>query len=118
MEEKIKKSVASLLAYIVKKDKRNIKKEARLFCEILEADFDCSNEEAMQLLSNAMQDDINIEKHLDTLNETLYNDKLCKMHILEQLNHMIYSDKITKDDYEEFEYIKNRLCNSCDAKHQ
>ncbi|MDD5359033.1 MAG: hypothetical protein PHI79_02395 [Sulfurovaceae bacterium] len=115
MQEKIKKSVAYLLAYIAKKEKRNIKREARLFCEILGADFNCDNEEAMELLES-IQGDIDIEKHLDTINEALYNDRLCKMHILDQLNHMIYSDKITKDDYEEFEYIKNRLCTTCDAK--
>lgn len=118
MQEKIKKSVASLLAYIVKKDKRNVKREAKLFCEILGADFDCCHEEAMELLSNTVNNDINLELHLDIINEALCNDKLSKMHILDQLNHMIYSDKITKDDYEEFEYIKNRLCNSCDSKHK
>ncbi len=117
MQTKIKNSVAALLAYIVKKDKRDINKEGPLFCDMLGADFDCSHDEGMRLLSNAMQGDIDLETHLDIINEALCNDKLSKMHILEQLNHIIYSDKIEDDDYKEFEYIKERLF-SCDEKNK
>lgn len=115
MQTKIKNSVAALLSYIVKKDQRDINKEAPLFCDMLGADFNCCHDEAMELLTNAMQEDIDLEKHLDIINEALCNDKLSKMHILEQLNHIIYSDKIEDGDYKEFEYIKSRLF-SCGEK--
>ena len=109
METKIKESVAVLLAHIIKKDKRNITKEAPLFCSIVGADFGCSHEEASFLLENTLKSDYNLEEHLDIINHACCNDKLSKMHLLEQINHIIYSDKITPQDYEEFEYIKNRL---------
>ena len=115
MQTKIKNSVAALLAHIVKKDKRDIRKEAPLFCDMLGADFNCCHDEAMGLLTNAMKEEIDLEKHLDIINEALCNDKLSKMHILEQLNHIIYSDKIEEDGYKEFDYIKQRLF-SCDKK--
>ncbi|MDD5406528.1 MAG: hypothetical protein PHE73_06290 [Sulfurovaceae bacterium] len=114
METKIKESVAVLLAHIIKKDKRSISKEAPLFCSILGANFECSQKEASSLLENALKSDYDLEEHLDIINQACCNDKLSKMHLLEQLNHIIYSDKITPQDYEEFEYIKNRLF-SCEA---
>ena len=113
METKIKQSVAILLAHIIKKDKRDVAKEAPLFCSLLGADFGCSHEEAISLLENTLKNDYDLEEHLDIINQACCNDKLSKMHLLEQLNHIIYSDKITPQDYEEFEYIKNCLF-SCD----
>lgn len=117
MQTKIKRSVATLLAYIIQKDKRDIHKEAPLFCDMLGADFGCSHDEAIDFLRNIIETKIDIEEHLDVINDALCNDKLSKMHILEQLNHIIYSDKISPADYEEFEYIKNRLF-SCDVKNK
>ena len=50
MEKKIKKSVATLLAHIIKIDNRDIAKEAPLFCKLMEMDFDCDSEEAKTFL--------------------------------------------------------------------
>ena len=44
MEKKIKKSVATLLAHIIKIYHIDIEKEATLFCKIMEIDFDCNSE--------------------------------------------------------------------------
>ncbi|MDD3775941.1 MAG: hypothetical protein PHV08_08325 [Sulfurovaceae bacterium] len=114
METKIKQSVAVLLAHIIKKDKRDVAKEAPLFCSLLGADFGCSEEEATFLLKNTLEGDYDLEEHLDIINHACCNDKLSKMHLLEQFNHIIYSDEITPQDYKEFEYIKNRLF-SCEV---
>ena len=115
MEQKLKTSVATLLAHIIKIDKRDIEKEAPLFCKIMGRDFDCEPEEATRFLHTVMQDEYeyDLDEHLKIINEALCNDQLSKMHIMEQLNHIIYSDKITERDYEEFERIKNVLF-SCD----
>ena len=109
MEIKIKESVATLLAHIIKIDDRDIEKEAPLFCKLMGNSFECSEEEAKNFLSNIVKKDYDLDKHLDIINDALCNDKLSKMHILEQVNHIIYSNKITPRDYEEFEKIKNRL---------
>ena len=109
MENKIKKSVAILLAHIIKIDQRDIEKEAPLFCELMEMDFGCGHEEAKGFLEKAIQEEYDLDEHIAIINEALCDDKLSKMHILEQLNHIIYSDKITPKDYEEFERIKKAL---------
>jgi uncharacterized tellurite resistance protein B-like protein len=109
MEMKIKKSVATLLAHIIKIDKRDISKEAPLFCKLLGADFGCNDVEAKNLLEAVIAEDYNLDEHIDIINDALKDDKLSKMHILEQLNHVIYSDKIESHDYDIFEKIKNRL---------
>jgi len=109
MEMKIKKSVATLLAHIIKIDKRDIEKEAPLFCKFLGTDFGCDDVEAKNILEKTMAEDYNLDEHIDIINDALKDDKLSKMHILEQLNHVIYSDKIERHDYEIFEKIKNRL---------
>jgi len=109
MEIKIKESVATLLAHIIKVDNRDIEKEAPLFCKLMGDSFECSEAEAKSFLNNVIKKDYNLDNHLDIINNALCNDKLSKMHILEQVNHIIYSDKITPRDYEEFEKIKNKL---------
>ncbi|SFV51684.1 hypothetical protein MNB_SV-9-1020 [hydrothermal vent metagenome] len=109
MELKIKKSVATLLAHIIKIDDRDIDKEAPLFCKLMGNSFDCSEEEAKDFLTTIVKEDYDLDKHLDIINDALCHDRLSKMHLLEQVNHIIYSDKITPRDYEEFEKIKDRL---------
>ena len=109
MEKKIKKSVATLLAHIIKIDHRDIKKETPLFCKLMEMDFDCSPEEAEAYLKETLQEEYDLDEHIAIINDALSDDKLSKMHILEQLNHIIYSDTITPNDYEEFEKIKKAL---------
>ena len=109
MEKKIQKSVAILLAHIIKMDNRDIEKEAPLFSRLMEMDFDCSPEEAETFLQQAMQEDYDLDEHLTIINDALCGDKLSKMHILEQINHIIYSDTITPKDYDEFEKIKKAL---------
>ena len=109
MEKKIKKSVATLLAHIIKIDHRDIKKEAPLFCKLMEMDFGCDSEEAETFLIQTLEEEYDLDKHIAIINDALCDDKLSKMHILEQLNHIIYSDTITPNDYEEFEKIKQAL---------
>jgi uncharacterized tellurite resistance protein B-like protein len=114
MEKTIKKSVATLLAHIIKMDDRDVEKEAPLFCRLMQRDFDCDPEEAKAFLHKAIKEDYNLDEHLRIINNALCNDQLSKMHIMEQLNHIIYADKITDRDYEEFEKIKNILF-TCDS---
>ena len=113
MEKRIKKSVATLLAHIIKIDKRDIDKEAPLFCKLMGADFGCSAGEAKDFLTNVVEEDYNLDEHLEIINEALCNDRISKMHLMEQVNQIIYSDTITQQDYEEFEKIKNKLF-TCD----
>ncbi len=109
MEKKIKKSVATLLAHIIKIDDRDLKKDSPLFCKLMEMDFGCTPEEAETYLKETLQEEYDLDEHLTIINNALSDDKLSKMHILEQLNHIIYSDTITPNDYEEFEKIKQAL---------
>ena len=105
----IKKSVATLFAHIIKIDERSIEKEGPLFCKLIGMDFDCTSNEAKELLEDILNKNYDLEEHIETINTALKNDLLCKMHIMEQLNHIIYSDKITVQDYDEFDRIKNAL---------
>ena len=109
MEKKIKESVGTLLAHIIKVDKRDVEKEAPLFCHIMGQNFDCDHEEAKKFLYALMQTEYDLDEHIAIINQALCEDKLSKLHILEQLNHMIYSDTISPDDYKIFEDIKNKL---------
>ena len=109
MEKKIKRSVAILLAHIIKMDNRDVEKEAPLFCRLMGADFDCDPGEAEAFLKQTMQEEYDIDEHLTIINDALCDDKLSKMHLLEQVNHIIYSDTITPEDYKEFEKIKQAL---------
>ncbi len=109
MELKIKESVATLLAHIIKVDKRSIEKEAPVFCNIMGQNFDCSHAEAKDFLYKIMDEEYDLDEHIEIINKALCEDKLSKLHILEQLNHVIYSDTISPDDYEIFEDIKNKL---------
>lgn len=109
MEKKLKKSVATLLAHIIKIDHRNVDKEAPLFCRLMEEDFNCGPKEAEALLKQTIQEEYDLDEHIAIINDALCDDKLSKMHLLEQINHIIYSDKITPKDYEEFEKIKEAL---------
>ena len=109
METKIKKSVATLLAHIIKIDNRDIEKEAPLYCKLMEMDFDCDSEEAKAFLTQTLEEEYDLDEHIAIINDALCDDKLSKMHILEQLNHIIYSDTITPNDYKEFEKIKEAL---------
>ncbi len=109
MEKKIKRSVAILLAHIIKIDNRDVEKEAPLFCRLMGEDFECDQEEAKAFLKYTIKEEYDLDEHLDIINDALCDDKLSKMHLLEQVNHIIYSDTITKKDYEEFEKIKQAL---------
>jgi len=73
------------------------------------ADFDCSKEEATDILHTLMSKDYDLDEHIGYINEALCKDKLSKFHLMEQLNHVIYSDTISPDDYRVFEEIKNKL---------
>lgn len=109
MEKKIKESVGALMAYIIKVDNRDVEKETPIFCNIMGADFDCTDVEAKEILHTVMSKEYDIDEHIDNINEALCKDKLSKFHILEQLNHVIYSDTISPDDYKIFDEIKNKL---------
>ena len=109
MENKIKRSVATLLAHIIKVDNRDIEKEAPLFCSMLGEDFGCNEEEALKFLKRIMTEEYDLDQHIDIIAQALKDDKLSKMHILEQLNHIIYSDTITEEDYKIFEEVKQKL---------
>ncbi len=109
MENKIKKSVATLLAHIIKVDNRDVEKEAPLFCRLMGEDFNCKEEEAKLFLKQIIAEDYNLDEHLTVINHALSDNKLSKMHLLEQVNHIIYSDTIIPEDYKEFEKIKKAL---------
>jgi len=109
MDKKIKESVGTLLAHIIKVDKRDIEKEAPLFCDIMGQNFDCDHEEAKDFLYSIMDKEYDLDVHVNIINQALHEDKLSKLHILEQLNHVIYSDTISPDDYKIFDDIKNKL---------
>jgi len=109
MEKSIKKSVAILLAHIIKVDNRDVEKEASLFCSIMGQEFNCSKSEALSYLIDALKHDYNLDKHIEIIDNALKNNKISKMHLLEQLNHMIYSDRISQKDYQIFEKIKRKL---------
>ena len=109
MEKKIKESVGTLLAHIIKVDKRDVAKEVPLFCDIMGQNFDCDHEEAKDFLYDMMDKEYDLDAHVSIINQALCEDKLSKLHILEQLNHVIYSDTINSNDYKIFEDIKNKL---------
>jgi len=109
MENKLKESVGTLLAHIIKIDNRDVAKEAPLFCEIMGQNFDCSTEEAETFLHALMSKEYNLDEHIDIINDALCEDQLSKFHLLEQVNHIIYSDTISEEDYKIFEDIKERL---------
>ncbi len=109
MENRLKESVGTLLAHIIKIDKRDIGKEAPLFCEIMGQNFDCNPDEAETFLYAMMNKEYDLDKHVAIINEALCEDKLSKFHLLEQLNHIIYSNTISEEDYKVFEDIKQRL---------
>ncbi|CAA6817392.1 MAG: Unknown protein [uncultured Sulfurovum sp.] len=109
MDKKIQESVGILLAHIIKVDNRDIEKEAPIFCDIMKHNFTCTEEEAKEFLYKTMDMDYNLDEHVEIVNQALKDDRIAKLHILEQLNHVIYSDKISANDYKIFEEIKNRL---------
>ena len=109
MQNKIKESVAALLAHIIKVDNRDVTKEAPLFCQLMGQDFNCTEDEAEAILQKIMQSEYDLDEHINIINQALSEDKLSKFHLLEQLNHMIYSDTIAPEDYKIFEDIKNKL---------
>ncbi len=109
MQQKIKESVGTLLAHIIKVDNRDLDKETPLFCHIMGENFDCNQEEAQNFLYAMMDKEYNLDEHIEVINQALCEDKLSKLHILEQLNHVIYSDTISSEDYKIFEDIKNKL---------
>jgi len=109
MENKIKRSVAILLAHIIKMDNRDVEKEAPLFCKLMGTDFECDPVESEAFLRQTMKEEYDLDEHLTIINDALCDDKLSKMHLLEQVNHIIYSDTITPEDYKEFEKIKEAL---------
>lgn len=119
MKKAIKRSVATLFAHIIKIDHRSVEKEGPLFCKLIGMDFDCTSTEAKELLNDILNENYDLDEHLNIINNALENDLLCKLHIMEQLNHIIYSDTITVRDYDEFERVKDVLFNKeksfCDA---
>ena len=109
MDKKIKESVATLFAHIIKADQRELKKEAPLFCDLLGKDFKCNKEEAESFLVEFMDREHDMDKHVAIIKDALKNDKISKFHLMEQLNKIICSDKIAPGDYEFFEKIKREL---------
>jgi len=109
MEKKIKESVGTLLAHIIKVDDRDVQKEAPLFCQLMGQDFNCAHDEAEAMLNEILEKEYDLDEHISIINQALSEDKLSKYHILEQLNHMIYSDTIAPEDYKVFDDIKNKL---------
>lgn len=109
MEKKIKKSVGTLLAHIIKVDSRDVEKSVPLFCELMGQNFDCAPDEVRDFLYDIIDKDYDLDKHIEIINQALCDDRISKFHVLEQLNHIIYSDKISPDDYKIFEDIKNKL---------
>ena len=109
MDKKIKESVATLLAHIIKTDNRDIEKEAPLFCDIMGQDFECSKEEAESFLNEFMDREHDMDAHLKIIKDALCEDRISKYHLMEQLNHIIYSDTIQPDDYAFFEKVKSEL---------
>lgn len=109
MDKKIKESVATLLAHIIKIDNRDIEKEVPIFCQMMGQDFDCSEEEAAAFLTEFVHKEHDMDKHIQIIKEALCDDKLSKFHLMEQLNHIIYSDTITPEDYKFFEKIKHEF---------
>jgi len=109
MQQKIKESVGTLLAHIIKVDKRDLEKETPLFCDIMGQNFECNHDEAKNFLYDIMDKEYDLDEHVNIINQALCEDKLSKLHILEQLNHVIYSDTISDIDYKIFEDIKNKL---------
>ena len=109
MDQKIKRSVAILLAHIVKIDNRDVEKQIPLFCSLMGQNFECNQEEVAQFLRDIMLEEYDLDEHVDIIYNALKEDDLSKMHILEQLNHMIYSDTIAPYDYKLFEDIKKKL---------
>ncbi|KIM13418.1 MAG: hypothetical protein KU38_01880 [Sulfurovum sp. FS08-3] len=109
MEQKIKKSVATILAHIIKVDKRDVAKETPLFCRLMDQDFGCDKGEAEQFLNAIMDEDYDIEEHAALVREALKDDKYTKYKVLDQLNQIICSDAINDKDYEEFLRIREIL---------
>ncbi|MEA2029906.1 MAG: TerB family tellurite resistance protein [Campylobacterota bacterium] len=109
MEQKIKKSVATILAHIIKVDKRDVAKETPLFCRLMDQDFGCDSGEAEQFLQAIMQEDYDIEEHAKFIRKVLKDDQYTKYKILKQLNQVICSDEISDEDYKEFERIREIL---------
>lgn len=109
MENRIKESVGALMAHIIKVDKRDVEKETAIFCDIMGKDFDCSKEEAKEILQIVMSKEYDLDTHINHINTALCQDKISKYHLLEQLNHVIYSDTISPNDYKIFEEIKVKL---------
>jgi len=66
MQQKIKESVGTLLAHIIKVDKRDIEKEAPLFCDIMGQNFDCDHEEAKDFLYSMMDKEYDLDAHVSS----------------------------------------------------
>jgi len=109
VDKKIKRSVAALLAHIIKVDQRDIEKEAPLFCQLMGEDFSCDKEEAQRYLKEMMGKEYDLDEHIHIIKDALCEDKLSKYHLMEQLNHIIYSDTIQPEDYAFFEKIKKEF---------
>jgi len=112
MQNKIKQSVGTLFAHIIKVDHRDVDKSVPLFCDLMGQNFDCTHAEVTTFLYDIMDREYDLDAHIDIIKQALAEDRISKFHILEQLNHIIYSGKITPDDYKFFEDIKNRLFES------
>ncbi|MCW8822012.1 MAG: hypothetical protein OQK45_07270 [Sulfurovum sp.] len=109
MNRAITKSVAILFAQIIKMDNRDVEKSVPLFCKIMGENFEGTHEQVKELLYKIMDEEYDLDEHIEIINKALCEDQLSKYHFLEQLNHIIYSDTITPKDYEYFENIKNKL---------
>lgn len=112
MQQKIKESVGTVFAHIIKVDKRDLEQSIPLFCDIMGQNFECTHNEVRDFLYDVIDRDYDIDKHIEIIKIALSEDKISKFHLLEQLNHIIYSGKITNNDYQYFENIKNKLFDS------
>jgi uncharacterized tellurite resistance protein B-like protein len=109
MQNKIKESVGTLFAHIIKSDNRDVEKSIPLFCDVMGQNFDCTHNEVKDFLYSFMDKEYDMDTHIEIIKQALKDDKISKFHILEQLNHIIYADTITPNDYTFFENIKNKL---------
>jgi len=109
MLQKIKKSVAVVFAHIIKLDDRDIESSYPLFAKLMGEDFALGDDEAKELLLEALNSDSDIDSDIEIIAQALKGDILSKYHLFEQLNHIIYSDEFSDSDYEFFEYLKEKL---------
>ncbi len=102
----LKESVAALFCHVIKLDNKNIDKERPVFCRFMKQDFDCSCEEANEILDETMEKEYNIDTQISIISNALSNQTYEKVTVLKQLNHIIIKDNLHSEDYEVFDKVK------------